>query len=201
MIMRYVFAPVGLITFSLFAQAQVKSLGRCDGSFDASLEPGSRLSMHLRSGDINITGTSEPKIVVTCSIDGPNKHGGDVQVKYMASGKSADLKVSGGPMDRFHLRIQVPGQTNLLVRSTAGDMTIDNVVGHKDASLSAGDLTIAVGSAADYSRAEASVHVGGLEAQPWSVQKGGFFRSFKQTNPTGKYYLNAHVGAGGITLH
>jgi hypothetical protein len=157
--------------------------------------------MHLRSGDINITGSSEPKIVVTCSIDGISKHGGDVQVKYMATGKSADLKVSGGPMDRFHLRIQVPTQTNLLVRSSAGGMTIDNVAGDKDARLTAGDLTIAVGPAADYSRAEASVHVGGLDALPWSVQKGGFFRSFKQNNPAGKYYLNAHVDAGGITLH
>jgi hypothetical protein len=198
--MRHILSIAGLITLPLLAQAQVKSLGLCERSFEASLEPGSHLSMHLRSGEITITGTDAPKIVVTCEVDALRKHG-EVEVKFTAAGKSADLKVSGGPMDRFRLRIQVPSQTNLLVRSTAGEVKIENVVGDKDASLTAGDLTIAVGSPADYSRAEASVHVGGLEAMPWDVQKGGFFRSFKHTNPSGKYYLNVHVGAGGVTLH
>ncbi len=183
----------------LLAQAQVKSLGPCERSFEASLEPGSHLSMHLRSGEVSITGTEAPKIVVTCDIDTLRKQG-DVEVRFTSSGKSADLKVSGGPMDKFRLRIQVPTQTNLLVRSTAGEVRIENVVGDKDASLTAGDLNIAVGSASDYSRAEASVAFGALEAGPWDVEKGGLFRSFKRTNGSGRYYLNAHVGAGGLTL-
>lgn len=197
--MRHLIAIAGLVALPLLAQAQVKSLGMCERSFEANLEPGSRLSMYLRSGEITITGMDAPKIVVSCEIDGVRKQG-DVEVRFIANGKSADLKVSGGPMDKFHLRVQVPSQTNLLVRGTAGEVKIENVVGDKDASLTAGDLNIAVGSPLNYSRAEASVHVGGLEAAPWDVQKGGLLRSFKRKNSSGRYYLNAHVGAGGLTL-
>ena len=198
-LMRHILPTVGLIMLPYIGHAQVRSLGLCERSFEANLEPGSRLSMHLRSGEITITGTSAPKIVVSCEIDGARSRG-EVEVRFMAADKTADLKVSGGPIDKFRLHIRVPSQTNLLVRSTAGEVKIENVTGDKDASLTAGALTIAVGSPADYSRAEASVHLGGLEAPPWDIEKGGLFRSFKRTSSSGKYYLNAHVGAGDLTL-
>lgn len=198
-IMRSFLVLPGLVACSVFAWGEVKNLGVCERPFEANLNPGSRLSMHLRSGDIAITGSNVPKLVVTCEVT-RSRRDQEVEVKFMSSGKSADLKVSGGPIDDFRLHIQVPAQTHLLVRTTAGELTIDNVTGDKDASLMAGDLTIGVGTVTDYSYAEASVHIGDLQAGPWSVSKDGFFRSFRRTNPGGKYYLNAHVGVGDVTL-
>jgi hypothetical protein len=41
---------------------------------------------------------------------------------------------------------------------------------------------------------------GDLTASAFGVNKDGLFRSFEQNNPSGKYRLHAHVGAGDLTL-
>jgi hypothetical protein len=81
----------------------------------------------------------------------------------------------------------------------AGKVDIDNVTGDKNIELSAGDLTVQVGDAGDYSEVEASVYTGDLNASPFGVSKGGLFRSFHKKG-TGEYRLYAHVGAGKISL-
>jgi len=65
--------------------------------------------------------------------------------------------------------------------------------------LSAGDLTIEVGNAADYSHVRASVNTGDIDASPFGESRGGLFRSFEKFGK-GKYKLMAHVGAGDLTL-
>ena len=82
----------------------------------------------------------------------------------------------------------------------AGDLTLEGVTGDKDVELHAGNLVIAVGNAADYRRADASLMAGDLTAPAFDVEKGGLFRSFEKNNPGGKYLLHAHVAAGEITL-
>jgi hypothetical protein len=69
---------------------------------------------------------------------------------------------------------------------------------NKDVELSAGDLNIAVGNAADYSHVDASVMSGDLEAAPFKSH-GGLFRSFEKSG-SGRYRLHTHVGAGDLTL-
>jgi hypothetical protein len=65
--------------------------------------------------------------------------------------------------------------------------------------LHAGELIIDVGDASDYSRVDASVYSGGLEASPFGESHGGLFRSFHKGG-NGRYHLHAHVGAGDLTL-
>ena len=66
--------------------------------------------------------------------------------------------------------------------------------------IHAGDLEIEVGDAKSYRHADASLLAGDLSAPAFDVDKGGLFRSFRKSNPDGKYVLHAHVGAGDITL-
>jgi hypothetical protein len=44
------------------------------------------------------------------------------------------------------------------------------------------------------------VLAGDLTASAFGVSKDGLFRSFEKDNPSGKYRLHAHVGAGDLTL-
>ena len=71
------------------------------------------------------------------------------------------------------------------------DFTVKDLQNHPFA----GDLTIAVGDAADYS----SVMAGDLEAAPFAESHGGLFRSFEKRG-SGRYKLHVHVGAGDLTL-
>jgi hypothetical protein len=166
--------------------------------FTADFHSGGKLRMYLRSGDFRVVGGSDNKITVR--ITGRNAdRASDVRVQLEGSNDSADLTVSGGPKNDLEVIIEVPKKTGLFVRMTAGNLELKHVVGDKDAELHAGELIIEVGDASDYSRVDASVYSGGLEASPFGESHGGLFRSFHKEG-NGKYHLHAHVGAGDLTL-
>jgi len=166
--------------------------------FTADFHSGGKLRMYLRSGDFRVVGGLDNKITVR--ITGRNAdRASDVRVQLEGSNDSADLTVSGGPKNDLEVIIEVPKKTGLFVRMTAGNLELQHVVGDKDAELHAGELIIDVGDASDYSRVDASVYSGGLEASPFGESHGGLFRSFHKEG-NGKYHLHAHVGAGDLTL-
>jgi len=166
--------------------------------FTADFHSGGKLRMYLRSGDFRVVGGLDNKITVR--ITGRNAdRASDVRVQLEGSNDSADLTVSGGPKNDLEVIIEVPKKTGLFVRMTAGNLELKHVVGDKDAELHAGELIIDVGEANDYSRVDASVYSGGLEASPFNESHGGLFRSFHKEG-NGKYHLHAHVGAGDLTL-
>jgi hypothetical protein len=166
--------------------------------FTADFNSGGKLRMYLRSGDFRIVGGADNKITVR--ITGRNAYrASDMRVQLEGSGNAADLTVSGGPKNELEVTIEVPKKTGLYVRMPAGNLELHHVTGDKDAELHAGELIIDVGDAGDYSRVDASVYSGGLEASPFGESHGGLFRSFHKEG-NGKYHLHAHVGAGDLTL-
>lgn len=157
------------------------------------------MRIHVRSGDIDIIGQDSPKINVSCEVR-DDERARDIHISFHNEGKAGDLRISGGPNNNVHVRILVPRASHLFVRSPAGDLTVRDVIGDKDAELHAGDLTISVGRASDYAHADGSVLAGDLNASAFDVTKDGLFRSFEKNNPSGKYHLHAHVGAGDLVL-
>jgi len=169
-----------------------------DHPFTAEFNSGGKIRMYLRSGDFRITGSDEDKITVR--IKGGNAYkASDLRVQLEGSSHAATLTISGGPRNDLEVSIEVPRTTGLFVRMPAGNLEVRHVIGDKDAELHAGEMIIDVGEAADYSRVDASVYSGGLEASPFGESHGGLFRSFHKEG-NGKYHLHAHVGAGDLTL-
>ena len=109
--------------------------------------------------------------------------------------------MTDGP-DEANVRgaIQVPARTDLYIRLTAGELTVEDVQGNKDIRLHAGEIRIDVGRPEDYQRVRASVWAGDLNAEPFHVTKGGLFRSF-DWNGRGQYRLQARLKAGDIRLY
>jgi hypothetical protein len=166
--------------------------------FTADFNSGGKLRMSLRSGDFHIVGSSDNRITVR--ITGRNAYrASDMRVQLEGSNNSADLTVSGGPKNDLEVTIEVPRKTGLYIRMSAGNLELQHVTGDKDAELHAGELIIEVGDPSDYSRVDASVYSGGLEASPFGESHGGLFRSFHKEG-NGRYHLHAHVGAGDLTL-
>jgi hypothetical protein len=182
----------------LLALAQTNR-ATCEGGFEAGFQQGGALDIHVRPGDIDITGSDQAKVSVSCELRYPDR-ARDVKITFQSAGNSGDLRISGGPRNDIRIRIRVPRNSRLFVRSPAGDLSVSDVIGDKDVELHAGDLTIAVGKAFDYAHADASVLAGDLMASAFGVSKDGLFRSFEKNDPSGKYRLHAHVGAGDLTL-
>lgn len=198
--MRTPFLAAALVGLAAVAAAQSKIDVNdvVDHPFSADFNSGGRLRMYLRSGDFHIEGSDSNRIMV--HVEGRNAwRASDMRVRLERWSDAANLTVSGGPKDDLTVTIEVPRKTGLFVRMPAGNLEVRNVIGDKDAELHAGELIIEVGEPGDYSRVEASVYSGGLEASPFGESHGGLFRSFHKEG-SGRYHLHAHVGAGDLTL-
>ena len=182
-----------------FGQSKrVEATNLPDHPFQVDYPSGSQLNMHLRSGDIRVVGTNDNKISVRVDAKSQEK-ARQVKVIFDQSDKSAKLRVSGGPKNDTQIVVEIPKATGLFVRMPAGQLEISDVIGDKDVQIHAGELILHVGDPADYSRVDASVMTGDLDAPPFHEDHGGFFRSFHKSG-NGKYRLHAHVGAGDLTL-
>jgi hypothetical protein len=168
--------------------------------FAVDFASGSKLRLHLRSGEFRIVGRNDKKIAVhLAGRNADNARELTVTFKRSTSNNDAELRVFGGPKNDLEVTIEIPNSVMLFVRMPAGDLSVEGVSGDKDIELHAGDLTISVGDVADYGHVDASVLSGDLEAPPFHESHGGLFRSFEK-HGAGKYKLHAHVGAGDLTL-
>jgi hypothetical protein len=95
--------------------------------------------------------------------------------------------------------IRLPKNVNLCARIPAGEVTIEEITGNKDAELHPGKVTIYVGNPGDYGRVDAFVLAGDANAEVFGNSKGSLFRTVSRDR-SGKYYLHAHVGTGELAL-
>ncbi len=158
---------------------------------------GGQITMDLSAGRYVIAGKPDPRLLVRWSTRKPSERDA-VSVKAEVSGRTAQL-VTNGPSDGFHVDIDVPARTDLVISLSAGDFSLSGVEGSKDISVWAGDLKIDVGNPADYKSVYASVTAGELEADAFGRSTHGLFRSFDHTG-SGKYNLRVRLTAGHISL-
>jgi hypothetical protein len=189
---------LSLLTLPVLSQDTSGKPNVKEDGFMAQFPSGGLLHIRLRSGAVRIVGGDEDRIAI--------RYGGknwdrarEVKVSFQKSGRNGDLTIRGGPRNDFEVQIQVPRQTHLKVRMPFGDLEVARVVGNKDVEVHAGDVTLELGDAKQYAHVDASVTTGDLSAQPFNVDKGGLFRSFK-TQGAGIYNVHAHLGAGDLTL-
>ncbi|MEO8431143.1 MAG: hypothetical protein ABI592_06500 [Acidobacteriota bacterium] len=166
--------------------------------FSEPFAGGGKLTLRVRSGDIQIIGTDEDRISVELS--GRNsRDAGDLRVRFRRSAGEAQMRIAGGPRNGLTITVRIPSSTDLHARVPFGDLRVENMAGSQDIELHAGDLTVQVGDAAEYSHVDASVTAGDLDAVPFGETRDGLFRSFRM-NGNGKHRLHAHVGAGDLVF-
>jgi len=169
-----------------------------EASVQQKFVSGGTIRLHLEAGGYTISPTDSSDIVVTYrarSEDSLRR----VKVGIKPSGSTAYIMVSDTPDNNFTAIIEVPRQSNLWARLSAGELVVESVEGDKDLELHAGHLQVDIPHPEQYGRCDASVLAGGLDASAFDVSKGGLFRSFEREGQ-GKYRLHAHVMTGEIDL-
>ncbi len=187
--------PLVLLSLSAAMIAQntkVEEVGK--NPVETNFASGGRVRMDLCSSGIELIGTDQPRLRVSYHPDRD-----DVKVRIQVSGERADLQITNFPRNNFRATIEVPKSSALYVRMFAGELNVRDIAGDKDVVLHFGHLTMDIGKPEEYARVDASVNSGELDVSPFSVSKGGLFRSFDQSGP-GKYRVYAHVGAGQLDL-
>jgi hypothetical protein len=182
------------------AQRWVEATDIANRPFSTDFAPGGQLRLCVRSGEVRIVGTTEPRISV--ELRGRNARGDrarKLKVRYQPQDAGGELRVSGGPKEDLTIIVRIPSETDLHARIPFGEVEIVNVRGNHDVHLSAGELTMDVGDPDDYASVKASVLAGELDAGPFDEHRDGLFRSFR-TRGDGRYTLDVHVGAGELRL-
>jgi hypothetical protein len=172
---------------------------RPSASLERPFAANGSVKMNLSAGDYHIVGSTKERVRLEWSI-----RDADALAKVRASADVRDHEVeitTDGPGNKgLRFTIEVPSRSDLYVRLTAGDLTIEDIRGNKDVELRAGDLNIDVGQAADYKKVDASLWAGDIEASAFQIFKGGLFRSFEWAG-SGSYRLHAHLLAGDLHLY
>jgi hypothetical protein len=121
-----------------------------------------------------------------------------VKIDVDTSGSGGRIETDG-PSNNFHVDIELPARCDLIVRLSAGELTLTGVEGHKDVSAYAGELTIGIEKPEAYRSVQTSVWAGELNAAPFKDAREGVFPSFKWKGK-GTYDLHARLMAGEIHL-
>lgn len=161
---------------------------------DKPFAAGGSIHMQLAAGEYEIRAAADGHVRVTLS-----GNIGDTKVELSTADARADLTVKDTPHNRFHATIEVPKMADLVVRLTAGDLTMTGVTGNKDLESTAGDIKIGVGDPNDYATVDASVKAGDIHADPFGGSKSGLLQTFTWSG-RGKYTLHANLGAGNLVL-
>jgi len=169
------------------------------GSLERPFPPNGSIRMDLVAADYHIKGTAQPRVRIDWSV---NEAEALPKVRARADVRDRELSLTtDGPHNKgMSFTIEVPAESDLYVRLSAGDMKIEDIRGNKDVELRAGDLRIDVGRAEDYRKVDASLWAGDIHADAFQVSKDGLFRSFDWSGP-GRYRLHAHVLAGDLYLY
>ncbi|HTM17128.1 MAG TPA: hypothetical protein VL135_09495 [Terracidiphilus sp.] len=175
----------------------------CDQTLTAPLHARSLLGIESRPAGLEIVGTDEETIRVTCDArNGDNANASRIRLRFSPNATGGKLKIEGEHLRHNHgaqIRIEVPKRTSLMVRMFAGEIKVEQVSGDKDITVGAGQITIDNHNW-NYRSVDASVSIGQVNAPMYDANKGGFFRSVSKSTQGGEYRLHAHVTTGQIDL-
>jgi hypothetical protein len=187
-------AAVAMLAVTVSAQEAGTS-----GSLERPFAANGSVKMDLVAGDYKITGSTQHRVRIDWSVreaDALSK----VQARADVRGNEVNITTDGPRNKGLRFTIQVPNQSDLYVRLSAGDLMIEDIRGNKDVELRAGDLRIDVGRADDYKKVDGSLWAGDIKASAFQIFKEGLFRSFDWTGK-GQYRLHAHLMAGDLHLY
>jgi DUF4097 and DUF4098 domain-containing protein YvlB len=173
----------------------------CWQTLDAPLRPRTVLRVHSRPAGLEIVGTDQAAIHVSCT-SGDEGDAQRIRIRFQGNQDDETLTIAGDLRkgNNVRVRIEVPRKTSLRVEMSAGEVKVEEIAGDKDINLLAGQITISSTRPWDYRNVDVSVSIGEVNAPVYGAQKGGFFRGITKETADGEYSLHAHVMTGEIEL-
>ena len=178
--------------------AQSDAPSRPSDALDTPFAANGTISMELSAGGYRISAGRDDRIRLRWSVRRQSQLS-EVEAYADVDGAEATV-VMDGPANEFRAVIEVPARSDLYLRLSAGELSIEDIVGDKDIRLHAGEVRVDVGDPATYRRVRASVWAGELRAEPFRRRTGGLFRSLDWRGD-GEYDLRVSLKAGELRLY
>ena len=178
--------------------AQSDAPSRPSDALDTPFGANGTISLELSAGEYRISAGRDDRIRLRWSVRRQSQLS-EVEAYADVDGAEATI-VMDGPANEFHAVIEVPARSDLHLRLSAGELSIEDVVGDKDIRLHAGEVRVDVGNPETYRRVRASVWAGELRAEPFRRRTGGLFRSLDWRGD-GEHDLWVRLKAGELRLY
>jgi len=162
---------------------------------------GGMLHVRMSVGDLRIRRGDSDKISLRYTVKSRrerNVRESHVDFDIRGNDASIDFRSPYGGNTSFDVELEIPSNTNLDVHQKVGDLTVEEIEGDKDLSLSVGDMRVAKGPSV-YRLVHASTGIGDVSGDGYGETSGFLGKTLKYRGE-GKYELHAHVGVGDITL-
>ena len=167
------------------------------GPVDRQFRNGGTVHMDLSAGQYVITGTDSERLRMRWTAGNPEDA---KQAKVVVDVKdSAARIVTDGPSNNFRVEIDLPSRSHIILRLSAGEVSVTGVEGNKDISAWAGEVRVGVEDPSQYGKVSASVTAGEIRADPFGEKREGVFPAFTWTGK-GSYELSTRLTAGQITF-
>ena len=191
----------GLAIFACNWPAFSQSNVQCGQTLNGQLQSGALLTIDSRPAGIEIVGTDQEGIRITCKADDSDS-AAHTRLHLSGTPAQSTLTIDGEHLNHNNLQIhiEVPRKINLRAQMPAGQIKVNEIVGDKDIELYAGQITITAEHKWNYKDVDVSVSIGQVSAPVYGEGRGGFFDSVKKQNADGEYKLHAHVTTGQIEL-
>jgi hypothetical protein len=199
--MRTLSAVAGAVVLAWNLAGLARAETPCGQTLDAPLRPRAVLSIHSRPAGLEIVGTDQAAIHVSCTT-GDEGDADRIHIRFHGNQDDETLTIAGDSLEgnNLRVRIEVPRKTSLRVEMPAGEVKVEEIAGDKDIDLYAGRIAISSTRPWDYRNVDVSVSIGAVNAPVYGAQKGGFFRGITRETANGEYSLHAHVITGEIDL-
>lgn len=155
---------------------------------------GGRIEMQLNAGKYIVRAARDNTIRVTLGDSAAT-----ATVDISTQDTQATVAVKDTPRRNFEATIEVPQTADLVIRLSAGELTVESIAGSKDVESNAGNVDIVVGDSKDYASVDASVQAGDIKADAFGESRSGLFPKLSWSGK-GKYTLRAKLIAGNLTL-
>mgnify|MGYP001818891569 CR=1 FL=1 len=165
-------------------------------SVETEFTRGGQITITLSAGEHKIVRSADEHIRVHWTVADERD---EVKAKTSVEGSTAKVDVDG-PREDFRAVIEVPGNSDLKVRLTAGVLNVQDTGGDRDIRLRAGELHIEVADTEDYANVAGSLWAGDIDAGPFKQGASGLFRSIKWKGE-GEDALTFKLYAGEVRLY
>ncbi len=168
-------AGAAVLVWSLAGLARAET--PCGQTLDAPLRPRTVLTIHSRPAGLEIVGTDQAAIHVSCT-SGDEGDAQRIHIRFQGNQDDETLTIAGDLRkgNNLRVRIEVPRKTSLRVDMSAGEVKVEEIAGDKDIDLYAGRIAISSTRPWDYRSVDVSVSIGAVKAPVYGAEKGGFFR-------------------------
>src|ERR1700738_2943345 len=115
-----------LVMMTSASAARSETSGTCASTFTVPADAGMRLAVYSKPAEVNLVGTDQREIRVSCTLDEPSR-AEEVRIRFRRGDGTGHLEITGGPRNNVHITIEIPHQTHLHVRMPAGAIHVKDV--------------------------------------------------------------------------